>query len=605
MESKGQIDEIDTQHAVEIADRVWWVGHYMHGDDFQSHTYLIENGSQSVLIDPGSQLTFSNTLSKIEEVIPFSQIRYFICHHQDPDIASAMPLVEKRINREDCLLVTHGRAAALLKHYDLKIAFWLIEENNWKLKLEDRQLNFVFTPYLHFPGAFCTFDSASKILYSSNMFGAFTDEWSLFAKDEKYFEYMRPFHEHYMPAQEILLHGLLEIEKYPIDMIAPQHGSIIKGRLVNYMIDNLKKLDCGLYLINKDMEDIQHLSSINQTSKDILRSMVSCYEFRDIASNLLKLSQRLLPVELLEFFILLENEQVLHLTPRTHYRGDIIPSPPFCDEIWLLDHRIQDKSYTEMKNEISDKIKRYLTSQDYDCLHTKRGCLSIPLFSSKDQRPHALAIFHLSKDVEISAELDQMIGQLSIPLAVATEREAIHRMLELERDKIYESSTRDPLTSLYTRSYMQESVHRLLDIHNRDALGNVVLVICDIDHFKLINDTYGHIAGDNVLRTVGRILFEETRSSDIPVRLGGEEFAVFIPVQNIEIGMSIAERLRQRIQETEFVDPEKGERFSVNISVGISLHRQKESLLNLIKRADDELYKAKKGGRNQVCVAMG
>jgi flavorubredoxin len=82
MESKGQIDEIDTQHALEIADRVWWVGHYMHGDDFQSHTYLIENGSQSVLIDPGSQLTFSNTLSKIEEVIPFSQIRYFICHHQ-------------------------------------------------------------------------------------------------------------------------------------------------------------------------------------------------------------------------------------------------------------------------------------------------------------------------------------------------------------------------------------------------------------------------------------------------------------------------------------------------------------------------------------------
>ena len=94
---KSQMHDIDTQHAVEIANRVWWVGHYLPGDKFQCHVYLIENGNESVLIDPGSQLTFDGTLRKIEEVMPFSQIRYFICHHQDPDIAGAMSLVEQKI----------------------------------------------------------------------------------------------------------------------------------------------------------------------------------------------------------------------------------------------------------------------------------------------------------------------------------------------------------------------------------------------------------------------------------------------------------------------------------------------------------------------------
>lgn len=74
VESGIQLNDIDTRHAVEIAEQVWWVGHYLPGDKFQCHAYLIENGDQSVLIDPGSQLTLDGTLRKIEEIIPFSKI---------------------------------------------------------------------------------------------------------------------------------------------------------------------------------------------------------------------------------------------------------------------------------------------------------------------------------------------------------------------------------------------------------------------------------------------------------------------------------------------------------------------------------------------------
>lgn len=602
MTSEPEWNEMDAQHAIEIADRIWWVGHYLPGDKFQCHAYLIENGNQSVLIDPGSKLTSAGILRKIQEIIPFTQIRYFICHHQDPDITGSLSELERKIERDDCLLVTHGRAAALLKHCALKTPFWLIEDNDWKLDLGSRILHFVFTPYLHFPGAFCTFDSASKIMFSSDIFGAFTDDWSLFAKDESHFENIRPFHEHYMPAREILLHGLLEIEKYPINMIAPQHGSIIKGSLVNYMIEQLKGLDCGLYLMHKD-GDVQRLSYVNEVLKDILKTMVSCRKFTDFASNLLTLSQRLLPVELLEFFVLLEDKQVLHLTPLTRYRGDVIPSPVFCEEIWSLNQKDQDKNYLELSNDNTEEIIKYFLSQDYNSANIKRGYLLIPLFSARDNSPQALCIFHLTKDVDISTELDQMIGQLRVPLSVAIEREAVYRTMELERDKIYKRSIRDTLTSLYTRSYMHDSVERLLNIHNRDAGAYIVLVICDIDHFKRTNDTYGHVVGDKVLKAVGHVLLDEVRSTDIPVRFGGEEFAIFMPVQMVEAGTNLAERLRQKIEKIGFSSVDKKDRFSVTISAGVAIHHQNESLQALIHRADEKMYQAKDGGRNQVCVA--
>jgi diguanylate cyclase (GGDEF)-like protein len=199
----SQLADADTSHAIEIADRVWWVGHVLDDDIFQCHVYLLEQGDQSVLFDPGSRLTFAGTLRKIEEVIPFTKIRYFVCHHQDPDIAAALPLIDQMVDREDAVVVTHWRAQALLKHYGLRLPFWLVDQHDWRLQLLDRELQFVFTPYAHFPGAICGFDPSTRVLFSSDLFGGFTEKPTLLAKDESHFEVLRPFHEHYMPSRAI------------------------------------------------------------------------------------------------------------------------------------------------------------------------------------------------------------------------------------------------------------------------------------------------------------------------------------------------------------------------------------------------------------------
>ncbi|MDQ6982826.1 MAG: diguanylate cyclase [Mariprofundus sp.] len=579
---------LDTNHAIKISERIWWVGHYIEGDPFQCHTYLIENGDQSVLFDPGSKLTFNYTLGKIEEVTPFSNIRYFVCHHQDPDITAAMGLIDQMVNRDDVLLVTHWRAAALLKHYDLKnIPFWQVEEHDWKLELDDRTLRFIFTPYMHFPGAFCTFDEKSGIMFSSDIFGGFTEEWSLYAKDESHFEAIKPFHEHYMPSREIMQHGLSRMREYPIRMIAPQHGSIIPETLVDFMFDRLAGLDCGLYLMVKEDTDIKHLVAMNQMLRESMEAMMLYRDFSDIAHYLLSAVQKILPIKALSFMVK-DDGQMLLLAPDNFYHGAIIDISPDFQEIFSCDqHTWQEKHSTHYKNIAAPSCEEVQ--------------LVMPLFSAENKICRAAVVMHMEAETTISAEIDALFSRLMEPLLTAVEREIIFRSMEEDRDVIYERSIRDPLTGLFTRLYMKDTVSRMLELHDREINSSVSIVMFDVDHFKHVNDTYGHMTGDEVLKKVSSVILTECRTTDIPVRFGGEEFLTFIASSRPGCGKGFAERVREKVGMLCFNANDQN--FSVTISAGIAAHAQNEPLQELIHRVDIALYAAKESGRNRVCIA--
>ncbi|MBK8534402.1 MAG: diguanylate cyclase [Candidatus Competibacteraceae bacterium] len=583
----------DTDHAIRVADRVWWVGHRQDDDPFQCHVYLIEQGDQSVLLDPGSQLTFRHTLRKIEEIIPFSHIRYFVCHHSDPDITGALPLIDQMVGRDNAVLVTHWRTQTLIKHYGLsQLPFWLVEEHDWKLPLVDRCLEFVFTPYAHFPGAICTFDPRSQVLFSSDLFGGLTPEFSLVAQDERYFEAMRPFHEHYMPSRDILGYALRAIERHPIRLIAPQHGSIIPEPLVGFMINQLKTLECGLYLIAHGDTDIQRLSQLNQTLRDITQTLLIYRDFRDIAHSLLEITQRLLPATSLEFHARLDGQRVLHLTPESRYSGIEAEPPAPVAQILNLDH----KQWHELN--VAGATEFMLVNNAGDS-----PILMLPLFAPDQGTAQAVAIIHLAEPVVSTDQLRQIIGQMSVPLQVAVEREVIYRQIDLERQRIYEQSIRDILTGLFTRVYMREAVQRLCDIQDRSSVHQVAVLMLDIDHFKRINDSYGHNQGDVVLQRVAAEILGTIRGSDIPVRLGGEEFAIFVADDETASLALFAERLRVRIAALRFLAPMTDQ--IVTVSIGVAVRQPQEPLLDLIQRADMALYDAKNSGRNRVRLAPG
>ncbi|EIC21176.1 oxygen-binding di-iron domain-containing protein [Thiorhodovibrio frisius] len=591
----------DTNKALEIAERVWWVGHVLPDDPFQCHVYLLEQGDQSVLFDPGSRLTFPSTLRKIEQVIPFTQIRYFVCHHQDPDITAALPLIDAITEREDAVVVTHWRAHALLRHYGLKMPFWLVDQNDWRLPLVDRELKFIFTPYAHFPGAICTFDPKTGVLFSSDLFGGFTEQPTLVARGESHIEALKPFHEHYMPSNDILGYAMAQIERYPVEIIAAQHGSIIPRSLVPFLIEQLKQLDCGIYLLGQDDSDIRRLSRLNATLRDIAETMLLYRDFRDIATRLLELVQRSLPAERIDYYTALPDGNMLVLNPENRFSGSIeCESPEFCQfigqdrEQWVSAHQV-DPAFIDHHQCAGAFCEEYSGSGT-------GSRIAIPLIGPSQQRIDGFAIITLRERIPVTKGVEQIVKQLADPLQVALEREVIYREIDQEREKAYQRSIRDALTGLFTRFYMQDVMSRHCALHDRDPKAEFAAIMLDVDHFKRINDTYGHGIGDRVLQSVAALLTTSSRATDIAVRYGGEEFIVFVVGQGQQTAMATAERLRACLMAAP-IDTGGKEPLAITASFGVATRAPAESLDQLIKRADTALYRAKENGRNRVEAA--
>jgi diguanylate cyclase (GGDEF)-like protein len=157
-------------------------------------------------------------------------------------------------------------------------------------------------------------------------------------------------------------------------------------------------------------------------------------------------------------------------------------------------------------------------------------------------------------------------------------------------------SLTDNLTKTFNRRYLELYSEKLLahSLRNKQPL---CFLIFDIDHFKYINDTYGHSVGDMVLQKLTHVIEKTTRQLDVFVRLGGEEFALFLPATPLEEGIHTAEKIRNTVQTMKFEFQEA--LIPVTISIGITQYLE-GSLEQLIERADQALYLAKTNGRNQV-----
>lgn len=210
----------------------------------------------------------------------------------------------------------------------------------------------------------------------------------------------------------------------------------------------------------------------------------------------------------------------------------------------------------------------------------------------------------------------QLILELFDVLRVAEESDARyeeleHRMVSLQRENLdlvvrnralSEVSSRDALTGLYNRWYVIEKIDSEINRAMRHGSPMSVLML-DIDHFKRINDTWGHAAGDEVLKSVGKLLRDSCRVYDVPGRYGGEEFCIVLPETRMGNTAAVAERIRQRFESTELECG--GASVVITASIGIAgmdepASSEVLSPAALIDRADRALYSAKSRGRNRI-----
>ncbi len=260
-------NQMNFKEAVKIADHIYWVGIYLENDPFQCHPYLIDNGNASVLIDPGSMLEFEAVVKKVNSISDMSNIKYIILHHQDPDLAASVPEMEKVIARKDLQIITHSRMVPLIKHYLITSDYYEIDRHGNRLQLDGLDLQFVTTPYCHSPGAFVTYEKHTKTLFSGDIFGGIGESWDFYAEDD-YFERARQFHAEYMPSRDIFNYALKKIELLDMALIAPQHGSIIPKSQITPLIEQMKKLECGLYLEEGYRNEL--LLSLSQSQRETL-----------------------------------------------------------------------------------------------------------------------------------------------------------------------------------------------------------------------------------------------------------------------------------------------------------------------------------------------
>jgi diguanylate cyclase (GGDEF)-like protein len=166
-------------------------------------------------------------------------------------------------------------------------------------------------------------------------------------------------------------------------------------------------------------------------------------------------------------------------------------------------------------------------------------------------------------------------------------------------EEIYRMTIIDGLTQVHVKRYLLEALDKEV-MRARRHVRDLSFLMLDIDHFKKINDVHGHLAGDYVLKEVARLIQHRIRRDEVLARYGGEEFAIILPETNLEGARALAEGLRERIEQSRFVF--QGEIIRVTISIGGALLEDDKVSTDLIGRADEKLYAAKRAGRNRVFV---
>jgi diguanylate cyclase (GGDEF)-like protein len=170
------------------------------------------------------------------------------------------------------------------------------------------------------------------------------------------------------------------------------------------------------------------------------------------------------------------------------------------------------------------------------------------------------------------------------------------------REALREQSIRDPLTGLYNRRYMEEALKQQMSRVTRQ-LHPIGIIMIDIDHFKDFNDTYGHTAGDALLRELGQFLQRRIRGEDIACRYGGEEFTLIMPDASLEAAQQRAEDLRQEAIQLRVQDGGQSPE-AITLSLGVAIYPQHgQTIENVLRAADAALYRAKQEGRDRVIVA--
>ncbi|HRY19703.1 MAG TPA: diguanylate cyclase [Candidatus Competibacteraceae bacterium] len=281
-----------------------------------------------------------------------------------------------------------------------------------------------------------------------------------------------------------------------------------------------------------------------------------------------------------------ENTSVLRLVARWG-NGCALPPALTLDQCWALR---RGEPY-----EVIDPAYGVYCPHFSSCPAYAYFCLPLTV------RGKILGLLHISAGRALSSEQLEELRNLAIKVGESTKLALSNLKL---RETLREQATRDPLTGLFNRRYLDETLPRELHRCRRNGEPLTVAML-DLDYFKKFNDDYGHEAGDTVLRAVGGLLQRFLRSDDLACRYGGEELVLILPGATLSTAQGRMEELRQAVMQLH-LQHRDNELPAITVSIGLAMAEPEETdACALLSRADAALYQAKEQGRNRIIVANG
>lgn len=368
---------------------------------------------------------------------------------------------------------------------------------------------------------------------------------------------------------------------------------------------SIKSKENIVYLPLNNVDEVFGFIQIELTNLkadyDLLLSLkIASYQISSVIINL-KLSEKMqknmqFQKSMKDIAKLIENQyELAYIIPLI---GEMIDR--FVSEHLIYIFLKNSKGYSLIwPNACNDKIilgmlKQINTKTDY-ILSPNKKTGAFPLISENTLLGAVVAHSNIDKLIEKDVEY---ISQLSKQSSTTIQRANVYA-------EILKHATLDALTGLNNRRQFESRLKQEVQASKRKNKPLCCFMI-DVDYFKKVNDTYGHIAGDCILKGLAKVIKTQLREYDIASRYGGEEFAILLPFTNIEEANFVAQRLRKAVEKTSFdISEAKAETKSLNItiSVGISSYNpKKDSPQSLYKNADSALYKAKEHGRNKVII---
>ncbi|HTX04327.1 MAG TPA: GGDEF domain-containing protein [Steroidobacteraceae bacterium] len=250
------------------------------------------------------------------------------------------------------------------------------------------------------------------------------------------------------------------------------------------------------------------------------------------------------------------------------------------------------------------QLREVLGASEKQATHAERtvkrfnGCLNEAMEEVRRQGDRESALIEtVSRLAAESSQLQAVLGALNEQLV--TQRHEVERVMErLERAQT--EPLRDPLTGLKNL----HGLRRAVEARESSDLAGIAFLAADVDYFKRINDTHGHVVGDKVLAKVAEILREHLSGEEMAARVGGDEFAMLLPGKSFAAAVALAEQIRAAATRTVITRPDGMQYIgAVTLSIGVALGEPADTLDSLRHRADEALYDAKDGGRNRVAFA--